>query len=107
MADIICDFCSSKPVVARYHAADFEATPFSAGAVSFHQMSVGDWAACRECERLIDSSQWDQLVERAVFYFFVNNPELFGVLSPLTLRDQLMDMYGILKVKDFRKVRFQ
>jgi len=28
--------------------------------------SVGDWCACRECSKLIDADQWEDLVERVL-----------------------------------------
>lgn len=71
----ICDFCSERPVTARYHAETFEMKS-NLVETPFHQMSMGDWAACSDCEKLIDAYDWEGVVARAVTAFFRNHPEL-------------------------------
>lgn len=103
--EFICDFCSEKPVVASYAADDFEATPFSVPGASLYQTSVGGWAACATCEKLIDANDWDRLLDRAVTTFFLKHPALLGMFSRERLREHLADLYDILRTKNFRKVK--
>ncbi len=72
----ICDFCSCRPVTARYTAKTFELHPGAFPLSSLHQMSVGDWAACSDCEKMLDANDWEGIVARAVFYFFKHHPEI-------------------------------
>lgn len=52
-----CDFCYADYPEWVIPAREFEALP--------GHMSSGDWAACEECIRLIDSNQWSALQRRA------------------------------------------
>lgn len=72
----ICDFCSCRPVTARYKAKTFEMKSAIFPLSSLHQVSEGDWAACSDCEKLLDAYDWEGIVARAVTYFFKNHPEL-------------------------------
>lgn len=93
---IICDFCSSTPVVARYHADTFVVK--APGPVV---ESVGDWAACHLCSRMIDTGDFDALLDHAVVSFTANP----GYDIPAAaVREFLEDMYAQLRQADFRKV---
>ena len=72
----ICDFCSQRPVTARYRAKTFEMKSAMFPVPALHQMSEGDWAACSDCEKMLDVNDWEGIVARAVTYFFRNHPEL-------------------------------
>lgn len=52
-----CDFCYVDNPGWVVPAEDFEVMP--------GQMSGGNWAACDDCARLIESNQWSALVRRA------------------------------------------
>lgn len=52
-----CDFCYVDHPAWVIPAREFEAMP--------GHMSAGDWAACDECARLIESNQWSALIRRA------------------------------------------
>jgi len=52
-----CDFC-----YADYPEYQIPARTFTRGA----SVSVGDWAACDGCVRLIQRDQWNKLMERVV-----------------------------------------
>src|ERR1039457_5934456 len=54
----ICDFCRAVPVTASYECEDFvlsEEARFG---------SMGGWAACADCERLVDARDVDGLLDR-------------------------------------------
>lgn len=52
---VSCDFCGNESPVVKYAA---------------RRMATGEycrcwrWVACEECERLVDSDQWDAVAER-------------------------------------------
>lgn len=103
MSHELCDFCAKVPVTARYHAADFIVEHISTPMVV--QQSVGDWAACAICEKIIDAGLWQDLALRATNVFYEDYPELSDVFP----RDQLFDMnlrtYTLLIDRDFHKVK--
>lgn len=72
-----CDFCSSHRVVKGYVCQDFVTLD---GVVQ----SVGSWAACAECSRLIDENKFEALSVRATDSFLVK----FGVADEF--REQIM-----------------
>lgn len=104
---ILCDFCSGRPVTARYNADDFHADTISAYAakthIEFESVSVGDWAACAHCEALIDAKDWDTLLTRAVTEFFHHNPQNIGVVPEPLIKAHLKTMYDKLLTMNFRK----
>jgi len=55
----ICDFCSGRPVVFTYEAQDFET-------VESVMQSVGAWAACAECAKLVDDRNIEGLLDRVL-----------------------------------------
>lgn len=54
-----CDFCSGEPVVWQIIADDFPMPEPQSGG-----NSVGDWAACAPCGKLIQSNRWIGLASR-------------------------------------------
>lgn len=106
--DIKCDFCSGRPVTARYHAEDFEAHAFSN--TGLHHLSVGDWAACARCERAIDKGDWDAIINHAVDTFMRDMVQALGPLSRADYREsrnmtivELRVLYAQLRESGFRK----
>jgi hypothetical protein len=62
----VCDFCSSADLFCGYLACDFTAAEVTVPeAGTFVLNSLGAWMACRECTRLIEGEQWDELLERS------------------------------------------
>jgi hypothetical protein len=68
----ICDFCSEPSVAWRYPARNFVAYAV-AGVVG---QSIGDWAACSVCHRLIETGNHDELLERSLRTLFRKNPDM-------------------------------
>jgi hypothetical protein len=101
-AEPICDFCNSEEVVARYHANDFVVE----GPLSQHitQESIGDWAACPVCSKLVDAGDWNELLKHAVASFYAANPEVFGQIPVGVVFTNLMQTYSQLRDSDFHKV---
>jgi hypothetical protein len=61
----MCDFCTAEPTDRLYACRNFvwlTHTMFAHG-------SIGAWAACEECARLVDGSKWSELTERALAQF--------------------------------------
>jgi hypothetical protein len=52
-----CDFCSSTEIKWRYPAKSFTIGEYG---------SLGDWAACEECSRLIEMNAHDDLARRTL-----------------------------------------
>lgn len=104
----ICDFCSAPNVTARYNAKDFACdtlviTDLDKTHIEFDQVSLGDWAACAQCETLIDAKEWDALLARAVTEFFHHNPASIGVVPEPMLKEHLKRMYATLLNMGFKK----
>jgi len=59
---LICDFCSAPDPKKTYAAHDFEMR-------ELHSRSIGDWAACGECAKLIDAGDHEGLLGRAMASF--------------------------------------
>lgn len=72
MPNQICDFCSSPSVAWRYPAHSFVAYMI-AGIVG---ESVGDWAACRVCHRLIAAGDRCGLLDRSLRTLLDSHPEM-------------------------------
>lgn len=74
----LCDFCSQQPVCWSYPCQDFE-FPEGIG-------SVGAWAACAECARLIDTDQREALAQRAVHV--ADRNLIFGWTGPTPIPEE-------------------
>jgi hypothetical protein len=71
----ICDFCSSQEVFQVYMAEDFTAVQLAApDGNPVYLNSTGGWAACHECAKLVESAQWDELLERCFDIFNASLP---------------------------------
>ena len=62
MSRAICDFCSYPSVVWCYPARSFVAYIVA----NIGGESVGDWAACEQCHRLIEAGDRAGLMERSL-----------------------------------------
>lgn len=72
MKEPICDFCSARDAPWVMQAETY-VTFSSATLVA---QSVGDWAACETCKRLIDANDREGLAKRASESFLYEYPEL-------------------------------
>ena len=82
-----CDFCSAPSPVWRYPARSFVAycVPNVAGE------SVGDWAACDQCHRLIETDDARGLAQRSLDELVLKHPE--ASLAAAVLYDELADLH--------------
>jgi len=111
----LCDFCSCRPVTARYKALTFEMQQSEACSISgLRQGSVGDWAACSDCEKMLDANDWEGIVARAVVYFIKHHPETeamcaLGGISfdqfKRTMKEDFWNLYRQLRDKGFTKAK--
>lgn len=67
----ICDFCSDPMVVGEFQASDHMVAK-----EPVKIESVGAWAVCAPCLRLIEGEEWKELERRAYFSFREKYPEL-------------------------------
>lgn len=84
--DVVCDFCTSVPVMFSYPCRTFvQESPGSLPDFG----SNGWWAACTNCHRLIAKSDRDGLVKRALRKHIQRHPEIAAIKSELrgTLRE--------------------
>jgi len=61
----MCDFCCTSPTARLYACRNFMWLKHS----MFAHESIGAWAACEECARLVDGGKWSELAERALAQF--------------------------------------
>jgi hypothetical protein len=61
----MCDFCTAQPTRRLYACRNFMWLKH----VMFAHESIGAWAACEECARLVDEGKWSELTERALAQF--------------------------------------
>jgi hypothetical protein len=83
MSTSICDFCSDPHVAWRYPAESFIA--YAVGGIV--GQSVGDWAACSICHRLIETGDRNGLLERTLRTLSDRNPDMR--CAEAELRDQI------------------
>lgn len=102
MSKEICDFCSDPTVVARYHAEDFVVDHLSTPSIV--QQSLGDWAACKVCEIMIDANEWHMLAIRATNLFQEQHPDLIEVFPRDVLFNMYIRMFDALRQENFHKV---
>jgi hypothetical protein len=79
----ICDFCSEPNVAWRYPAESFVAYAVA----NVVGESVGDWAACSICRRLIEDADRSGLLERTLRTLLEKNPDMLP--AEAELRDQI------------------
>lgn len=62
MADERCDFCSAPVVAAHYLAPDhvIEEVP------GVQRISTGGWAACADCDRLLQAGDTEGVIDHSV-----------------------------------------
>jgi hypothetical protein len=61
-----CDFCCLESVHKVFACKNFVIPDMGP---AFAHESIGAWAACEECARLIDKGCWSELTERALVQF--------------------------------------
>jgi len=61
----MCDFCTAEPTHRLYACRNFV---WLNHGMCAHE-SIGAWAACAECARLVDGGRWSELTERALAQF--------------------------------------
>ncbi len=61
-----CDFCCVESVHKVFASTNFVIPDMGP---AFTHESIGAWAACEECARLIDKGCWSELTERALAHF--------------------------------------
>jgi hypothetical protein len=79
----MCDFCSEPNVAWRYPAQNFIAY----AGPSIVRRSVGDWAACSICHRLLEADDRCGLLERSSQMLLGKHPEMRE--AEAELRDQI------------------
>jgi len=72
---IVCDFCFVPAVRWSYPCQSFEITWLG-------WRSLGGWAACEECHRLIEAEDWTQMLDRCVRMQTLD-PEEQAIVTPL------------------------
>lgn len=87
MKELLCDFCSEPSPTWCYPAETFIA--MTVGPVS--STSDGGWAACDECQRLIEAGDRQALAQRSAALLIVAKPEFASVSDEL--RKQLGDLH--------------
>lgn len=60
-----CDFCTAEPVHQLYACRNF----IWLNQTMFAHESIGAWAACEQCARLVDEGRWSELTERTLARF--------------------------------------
>lgn len=99
----ICDFCSSQEVYQVFMAEDFTAIQVTApDGHPVYLNSTGGWAACHECAKLVESAQWNELLERCFDTFKASLPALVHLSA-----EEEHELKGILRSthEQFRKMR--
>ena len=86
----ICDFCSHPQYAKRYHCADF---PMDQSPGFPELRSKGDWLACSKCAVLIDSENWNGLLQHALNAFQKKYPMLPRVI----LSDRIKTMQDLFR----------
>lgn len=88
----VCDFCSDPKVVAALPCEDFAFQKNPA-----EHSSIGAWAACETCDKLIREEKWEELLNRSLEQY----RKTFGFV-PLDLKKHIRDLHRL-----FRKHRRQ
>ena len=70
-ANLQCDFCSAPFPSWRYPARSFIAYR----AANLAGESVGDWAACDACHKLIEADDHEHLAQRSLDELILKHPE--------------------------------
>ena len=84
-----CDFCSAPEPVWAYPARDFVAYL----AMPVVGESVGAWAACEECHRLIEAGNREGLAVRSLDELVMQRPEI--ALAAPELKERLSMLHSL------------
>jgi hypothetical protein len=82
-----CDFCSAEPPRFELPVRDFRLPQLDP------HMSLGGWAACEPCARLIEANRWNELERRAVAAYERRN----GIPLPPDAQSALRGLYRRLR----------
>lgn len=85
--DFKCDFCSAPEPLWAYPARDFVAYL----ALPLVGESVGAWAACEECHRLIEAGDREGLAVRSLDELIFQCPE--AAIAAPALREELRRLH--------------
>ena len=86
-ANLQCDFCSAPCPSWRYPARSFIAYR----AANLAGESVGDWAACDACHKLIEADDHEHLAQRSLDELILKYPEARSAAE--ILFDELADLH--------------
>ena len=86
-ANLQCDFCSAPFPSWRYPARSFIAYR----AANLAGESVGDWAACDACHKLIEADDHEHLAQRSLDELILKYPEARSAAE--ILFDELADLH--------------
>jgi len=86
----VCDFCADEKVVASLPCEDFALVKGNP-----EHSSIGHWAACETCDRLIREEKWEELLTRSLHQY----KRIFGTV-PRDLRQFIREVHRL-----FRKHR--
>lgn len=86
-ANLQCDFCSAPCPSWRYPARSFIAYR----AWNLAGESVGDWAACDACHKLIEADDHEHLAQRSLDELILKYPEARSAAE--ILFDELADLH--------------
>src|SRR5260370_42396364 len=89
MSRAICDFCSYPSVVWRYPARSFVGYVVA----NIGGESVGDWAACEQCHRLIEVGDRAGPMERSLVTLIAEHSETEAVRSELM--EHMTSLHGM------------
>lgn len=96
----LCDFCSNPRAPHTYAADNFIMQELVQGDMRLTHESVGHWAACDMCAELIDSNQWETLIERVL-----NSQGIpIASLERRAIHQVLEGTYARLRESHFRKI---
>ncbi len=88
-AGVKCDFCSALGPTWVYPARDFDAYIVS----PIIGESIGAWAACEACHRLIEAGDREGLAVRSLDELIMSYPE--AVMAAPTLKQELLQLHEL------------
>ncbi len=87
--DLKCDFCSAPGPLWAYPATDFIAYL----ALPLVGESVGAWAACDECHRLIEAGDREALAVRSLDELIFRCPE--AAIAAPAFKEELLQLHAL------------
>jgi hypothetical protein len=93
--ELVCDFCSARPVYASHAAYDF-IVPWTKQTEFVHE-SKGGWAACQACDALIEAEDWKGLAQRSAEQFFAHFPAPTQMMSFKRFKQEMYELHQIFR----------